>query len=211
MSELLTDQIRTALAAYGYSAAPEYCEKVRVYVDLLLLWNRKIALTAVTDPQEILRFHFGESLFGMNVARMGDVENCRLADLGAGAGFPGVSIAMALPAMNVTLIEANGKKTTFLEEVRRELKLENVSVRKERAERMSPDRLFEFVTARALGSHEKWLEWSVKRLTPTGRVVLWVSSVGIEDVRRISGWGWASHKIPETKDRFVAIGSREST
>lgn len=210
MNALSTSEIRSALSVYGYSATSEYCEKVRVYVDLLLRWNRKVALTSVTEPREILSFHFGESLFGMKVAGMGDVENCRLADLGAGAGFPGMPIAMSLHAMNVTLIESNGKKAAFLAEIKRELRLENVSIHKGRAEDVSDVEKFEFVTARALGSHEDWLLWSAKRLTQDGRVVLWLNSEGVQKCGRIPGWKWADPaKIPRTRDRFVAFGSLE--
>lgn len=212
MNTLSTNEseIRRTLSVYGYSATAEYCGKVRAYIELLLRWNRKVALTAVTDPTEILRFHFGESLFGMTVARMGDVEKCRLADLGAGAGFPGMPIAIALHAMSVTLIESNGKKAAFLAEVKRELGLGNIWIRKGRAEDVSEAETFEFVTARALGSHEDWLSWSAKRLTQSGRVVLWLSSEGLQKTSRISGWAWADPaKIPGTRGRFVAVGSLE--
>lgn len=210
MNALSTSDIRSVLGVYGYSATAEYCEKVRAYIELLLRWNRKVALTAVIDPTEILRFHFGESLFGMTVARMGDVENCRLADLGAGAGFPGMPIAMALHAKSVTLTESNGKKAAFLAEVKRELGLGNVLIHKGRAEDVSEAETFEFVTARALGSHEDWLSWSAKRLTQSGRVVLWLSSEGLQKRRRIPGWKWTdSAKIPGTRDRFVTVGAVE--
>lgn len=210
MNALSTSEMRSALSVYGYSAGPEYCEKVRTYVDLLLRWNRKVALTSVTDPTEILRFHFGESLFGMKVAGMGDVENCRLADLGSGAGFPGMPIAMACPAMNVTLIESNGKKAAFLAEIKRELVLGNVSIHKGRAEAGAGTERFDFITARALGSYEDWLSWSEKRLTQNGRAVLWLSSDGLQKTSRIPGWKWADPaRIPGTIDRFVAVGSLE--
>jgi 16S rRNA (guanine527-N7)-methyltransferase len=199
-------RIQELLSLYGYSATVDYCEKVRVYTDLLLRWNQTLALTAVTEPVEIVRFHFGETLFGMQAAQ---IENGRLADLGSGAGLPGVPIALAKPGLKVILVESNGKKAAFLGEVLRRLSLDNVSVYHGRAEEMpSPDR-FEFVAARALGDYPKWLEWASERLAPGGRVTLWLSSQGMVELRGARGWRWlGTEKIPQTKDRFVLTGSR---
>ena len=98
--------------------ASELCERIRTYISLLLRWNQSISLTTVTNSDEILRFHFGESLFAASAFSL---ENGRLADVGSGAGFPGLPLAMLLPDLNVTLIESNAKKFTFLSEVVREL------------------------------------------------------------------------------------------
>lgn len=201
-----TTEIQRILTAYGYTASDGYAEKVRGYVGLLLRWNQKVALTTVTEPEEVVRFHFGESLFGLIAA---GVQNGRLADLGSGAGFPGAPIAMAKPDLKVTLVESNGKKAAFLNEIRRELRLENVTVHHGRAEDLAHSEQFEFVTARALGDHRKWLDWSADRLIPGGKVVLWVNSAAAEEIGRVGRWHWAPPtQIPETKDRFVVIGIR---
>jgi 16S rRNA (guanine527-N7)-methyltransferase len=210
VSVLQTDEIQRALDVYGYSPASEYCEKVRTYTELLLRWNRKVALTTVSEPQEILRFHFGEALFGMGVAGMGDVENCRLADLGSGAGFPGVPIAMARTEISVTLVESNGKKAAFLAEICRELQLNNVKVHKGRAEDMAASEQFDFVTVRALGSHKKWLKWSSERVPEQGKIALWLGEKGIREVSALPNWRWADPaKIPRTTNRFVLVGSKK--
>lgn len=202
-----TTEIQRILAVYGYTAGIDYAERTRAYVDLLLRWNRKVALTTVTEPQEVVKFHFGESLFGMITA---EVQNGRLADLGSGAGFPGAPIAMAKPAVKVTLVESNGKKAAFLNEVRRELRLQNLTVHHGRAEELAPGDQFEFVTARALGDHQKWLGWSSDRVVLGGKVVFWVSSEPMEEIRRVGHWHWAqTARIPETKDRFVIVGIKE--
>lgn len=204
MSALSITRIRDILSGYGYSASENYCERVGAYVDLLLRWNRKVALTAVTEPDQIVQFHFGESLFGMRVAQ---IQIGRLADVGSGAGFPGAPIAMALPAIQAILIEPNGKKAAFLEEIRREMSLDNVIVHRGRAEKFQRPHSFDFVTMRALGGYREWLDWSADRLAAGGRVVLWLSARGIEDVRAAPGWEWGNAaKIPDTKDRFVVVG-----
>lgn len=206
MNRLTAIDVQRILRTYRYTAAIEYGERVCAYIDLLLRWNRKVALTTITDPQEAVRFHFGESLFGMETAGM---QNGRLADVGSGAGFPGAPIAMARPELNTMLIESNGKKAAFLEELKRELRLGNVEVHHGRAEDVACQGEFDFVAARALGAYEKWLEWAAKRLKVGGHVVLWVNSEGHECVARLSGWKWAQReRIPNTKGRFIAIGER---
>lgn len=198
--------IQRILLTYGFSATTEYAEGVRAYIDLLLLWNRKVALTTVTAPEEAVRFHFGESLFGMKKA---GIQNGRLADLGSGAGFPGAPIAMARPELTVTLIESNGKKAAFLEELKRKLPLRNINVHRGRTEEIASTVEFDFVTTRALGEQEKWLKWSAERLSRGGRVVLWLNSEAAEEVIGRGGWNWtAPAKIPGTKDRFVIVGEK---
>jgi 16S rRNA (guanine527-N7)-methyltransferase len=202
-------EIQEILSEYRYSATSEYAERVCQYVELLLRWNRKVALTTVTEPNEIVRFHFGESLFGMGAAV---IQNGRLADLGSGAGFPGMPIAMARQEMHVVLVESNGKKAAFLNEIRRELSLNNVEIYHGRAEEIPSTSHFEFVTARALGDYESWLQWAERRIESEGKVVFWLSSEAIQAVCANREWRWADPaRIPGTKDRFVLAGVAKST
>ncbi|HEX5424652.1 MAG TPA: 16S rRNA (guanine(527)-N(7))-methyltransferase RsmG [Candidatus Acidoferrales bacterium] len=208
MKALTAVDIQRILLAYGYAATNEYGEIVCAYIELLLRWNRKVALTTVTEPQEVVRFHFGESLFGM---AKGGMQNGRLADLGSGAGFPGAPIAIAKPELTAVLMESNGKKAAFLEEVRRELGLKNVTVHHGRAEQVPPTAAFDFVTVRAVGERQRWLEWAAERMTVGARMLLWVNADGAAEAGRASGWKWVERaKIPGTNDRFVVIGEREA-
>ncbi|HKS68543.1 MAG TPA: 16S rRNA (guanine(527)-N(7))-methyltransferase RsmG [Candidatus Acidoferrales bacterium] len=199
-----TEEIRSALGDYGFQADGEYCARVVAYVELLLRWNRKMSLTAVTEPLEVVKFHFGESLVGIAAA---GIENGRLADLGSGAGFPGLPIAMAKPGLQATLIESNARKAVFLAEVRRELALANVTIRRGRFEGFSDGGGFDFLTARALGEHKEVLKWSADHLESGGRSVLWVGSEALAEIECVSGWEWNDPvRIPGTNDRFVAVG-----
>src|SRR5215469_16648832 len=85
-------QIREGLAPFGIAPTERQAQQIREYARLLLFWNRSINLTAVTDPAEIVERHFGESTYGANLL---PVENCRLADVGSGAGFPGLAMRIA--------------------------------------------------------------------------------------------------------------------
>ena len=123
-------------------------EKMGEYLDLLLRWNARTNLTAIRQPEEIVRRHFGESLFA--AANLGDTPPETLLDLGSGAGFPGLPIALAHPEIAVTLAESQGKKSTFLREVVRTLGLRNVEVWAARAEAFPAERSFHTVAMRAV-------------------------------------------------------------
>src|SRR5579862_8916516 len=110
---LTTSEIRALLLPYGFDASIETSGRIGLYVELLLKWNRKIALTTVTDPVEIIKFHFGESIFAISTGPCG---KSRLADVGTGAGFPGLALALADSDLQVSLIESNLKKCAFLAE-----------------------------------------------------------------------------------------------
>ena len=125
-------------------------QSLSLYLDLLLRWNARMNLTAIRDPAEIVRRHFGESLF---VAR--HLPACKtLLDLGSGAGFPGIPIQLALPDLAVTLGEAQSKKASFLQEAVRVLALP-AEVWFGRVEAMPEERLFDVVTMRAVDNPDK--------------------------------------------------------
>jgi 16S rRNA (guanine527-N7)-methyltransferase len=203
---ILTDSlIADTLRVYGVGASPALCDGIRTYVELLLRWNHKIALTTITDPQEILRLHFGESMFAVNEV---PIRHGRLADVGTGAGFPAIPISMAAPKIACVLIESNQKKATFLAEVIRALKLDRIEVFRGRMEDYPASKTqFDFTVCRALGMHNSFLKWSAKQLAPGGKVVYWV---GDEDAAKISAdqaWSWQNpSRIPESQHRALLIG-----
>ena len=125
----LTDLLRPFLAK---PLSTEQTKQVVIYLDSLLKWNAKISLTAVRSPEEIVQRHFGESFFAAE--RAGVAEAFSLIDVGSGAGFPGLPMAILAPTVQVTLIESQQKKVAFLREVVRALELKNVSVYAGRAE-----------------------------------------------------------------------------
>ena len=138
-------------------------QSLSLYLDLLLRWNARMNLTAIRDPAEIVRRHFGESLF---VAR--HLPACEtLLDLGSGAGFPGIPIQLALPHLAVTLGESQSKKASFLQEAVRTLALPT-EVWAGRVEAMPEERLFDGVTMRAVDHPEKAAHVARRRLKPGG-------------------------------------------
>src|SRR6202161_3581947 len=125
MKKISDNVIEQALLPYFSPVSPLLCYQIRSYIDPLLRWSRRISLTTVTDPSEILRFHFGESLLAVPSV---PIRHGRLADVGSGAGFPAGPIRMVSEPLSVVLIESNQKKATFLMEVVRALKLEHTDV-----------------------------------------------------------------------------------
>ena len=206
LTTLTSARVRTALEPYGVDPSIELVERIKTYIELLLKWNRTVSLTTITSVDEILRFHFGESLFAL---RMLPVEKSRLADVGSGAGFPGIPLAIARPSFGVTLIEPNMKKFAFLSEVIRSLDIPNaVAVRGRMVGFQPPNERLDFVTARALGQFDELFEWAREQLTPTGKLILWVGDEGARNIAADPRFKWGvPERIPGSDRRFVLFGS----
>ena len=184
-------------------------QDISTYIDILLHWNARINLTAIRDPEEIVTRHFGESLFaarhlfpkaypvtssvppvpalsaaeGSPVLKDFDSADAQilLADLGSGAGFPGLPIKLWAPHISLTLIESNHKKATFLREVTRALTLTDVNIQNARAETLPPS-TFDVVTLRAVERFAIALPAAASLLAPTGRLALLVSSSQLKSI-----------------------------
>ena len=205
MRDLSAADIASLLAPYYPIESRHLSDQIGVYIGILLEWNRKISLTAVTDPVEIVKFHFGESLFAASALKMLDG---RLADVGSGAGFPGIPLAMAISGVQATLIEANTKKVAFLSEVVRQLRLSNVSVVRSRMEDVTQIETFDFVCARAMGKHASLMRWSFGKLTQKGRLVLFLGEEDAQEISRTRGWNWGLPiRIPGSVRRCILSGT----
>jgi 16S rRNA (guanine527-N7)-methyltransferase len=140
------DQITTLLTPYLFLPPPDNLyTQLSTYLNLLLKWNARTNLTAIRDPDEIVRRHFGESLFAAQ--HLGPCDT--LLDFGSGAGFPGLPIALFRPETAVTLAESQNKKATFLREAVRTLGL-TTEIWADRVETMPESRQFHTVTLRAV-------------------------------------------------------------
>ena len=198
--------IRTILEEYAPHLPDDIESKVQEYLRLLDIWGKKMPLTSIKDPEEILRFHFGESISALSTM---DVTSGRLADVGSGAGFPGLAIKLAKPQLDVLLIEPNKKKSAFLHEVVRTLHLTNVRIATDSFyETQIQDNSLSLVTCRALGDLEDLIPWAKRKLAISGKLVLWVGKE--ESTKTVSspGWRWRGPTlIPGTRGRFVLSGA----
>jgi 16S rRNA (guanine527-N7)-methyltransferase len=147
------------------------------YIELLAKWNKAYNLTAVRDPVDMVSRHLLDSL-----ATLPFIRGKTLADLGSGAGLPGIPLAIAMPDLAVTLVESNGKKARFLREAARSLPLPNVVVAQARVQDAAGP--FDCITARAFASLADMLAWGGHLLAPHGR---WLALKGRVDGGEIAG------------------------
>ena len=161
----LQPELDAGLAALGLTAQP-LGARLLDYLALLDRWNRTYNLTAIRDPREMVGKHLLDSL-----SMLPHVRDGRLADLGTGPGLPGIPLALARPALQVTLVESNGKKTRFLREVVRQLGLGNVRVLEARAEAVDEPGTFDQLTARAMDTLAGILQVGGHLLAPDGRLL----------------------------------------
>jgi len=141
-------------------------EKLLVYVALLGKWNRVYNLTAVREPERMVSHHVLDSL-----AVLPHIEGSTIADIGSGAGLPGIPLALARPDWRVALIESNHKKAAFLRQAVIELGLANVEVREERAEAVAPRGAYDTAIARAFSDLAEFVAAAAPLLKPGGGLI----------------------------------------
>ena len=186
---------------------PAQVEAFSAYLDLLLRWNQRVNLTAVRSPEQMVTRHFGESLFAARHL-LSPGETAEVADLGSGAGFPGLPLRIMRPAARVTLIESQNKKATFLKEVIRALGLCSVEVVTQRAEDL--DRKFDLVAMRAVERFDRTLPVAVSLVKNGGRLGL---LIGADQVARtqalLPAFAWAQPvSIPQSTSRVLLAGRK---
>ncbi|MGV8942941.1 16S rRNA (guanine(527)-N(7))-methyltransferase RsmG [Thermomonas sp.] len=190
----LRPELESGLSAVGLQ--PALADPLLAYLALLQRWNQTYNLTAIRDPQEMLVKHLLDSL-AMHAHLVG-IDT--LADLGTGAGLPGIPLAIVLPQLHVTLVESNGKKARFLREAVRQLQLGNVKVAESRIEAFDAPGQFDAITARALASLPLILELGGHLLTSSGRLLAMKGVLPVEEIAALpAGWQLlASHplKVP---------------
>jgi 16S rRNA (guanine527-N7)-methyltransferase len=183
----------------------EQLQQVRTYLEVLLRWNARINLTAVREPSEILTRHFGESFFLASSVLKASAGG-GVIDIGSGAGFPGLPLKIFSPTLQVTLIEANNKKATFLKEVIRTLTLTSINVFAGRAEQFTGDA--DLVTMRAVEKFEQALPAAARLVRKSGRLALLIGSSQATRARElVPGFKWESPlQIPHSRERVVLVG-----
>jgi 16S rRNA (guanine527-N7)-methyltransferase len=207
--------------------------QISTYLDLLQRWNSRINLTAVRDPQYIVTRHFGESLFAarhlLSKSLSGETQGAsgrtdqehpqslpqaqrpggfQMIDVGSGAGFPGLPLKIYAPGVELTLIESQNKKATFLSEVIRILALTNVDVFAGRAETFA--RTADLVTMRAVERFEKSLGVAANLTAPGGRLALLIGSAQLRRARALAtGFEWDKPlPVPVSETRVMLCGRK---
>jgi 16S rRNA (guanine527-N7)-methyltransferase len=189
-------------------------DQISTYIDLLLHWNARINLTAIRKPEDIVTRHFGESLFAAQRlfpigagARPSPVP-AGLIDVGSGPGFPGLPIKIWNPSCQLTLIESNHKKATFLREAVRALTLTDINVLSVRAETHAPASA-DVVTLRAVERFEHALPAAARLVAAGGRLALLIGSSQVAPAAQVTlDFAWNPLiPIPGSSARILLVGT----
>jgi len=187
--------------------------QLSAYLEILLRWNARTNLTSIRTPEEIVTRHFGESLFAAQKLFPDDSEagKSALADVGSGAGFPGLPIKLWAqlnnPQLHVTLIESHQKKGIFLREVIRALALTDIEVEATRAEQIS--KTFDIVTLRAVEHFDQILPTAANLVRTAGSLALLIGQDQIAIAQTLlPAFQWDKpHAIPNSTNRVLLIGT----
>ena len=178
----LRSELDAGLAALALD--PALAMPLLAYLALLDRWNRTYNLTAIRDPREMVGKHLLDSLAMHPYIGAGN-----LADLGAGAGLPGIPLAIAKPGLRVTLVESNGKKARFLREAVRTLGLADARVAESRAEALDEPGAYDAITARALATLPLIIALGGHLLKPGGRLLAMKGAVPDDEIAALpAGW-----------------------
>ena len=177
------------------------------YIDLLIKWNARINLTAIRAPEEIVQRHFGESFFAASHI-LAEKSVKTAIDLGSGAGFPGVPLALLATQVEITLIESSQKKSTFLKELIRLLGLKNLKVFSGRAESYSQSA--DLVMLRAVERFEEVLPLALELVSPGGRLALLIGTSQIDLAESLlPSVHWkVPLAIPSSHSRALLVGTK---
>jgi len=179
------EEFYTHLADLGFPLTDRQKEQYERYFELLVEWNEKINLTAITEKDEVYLKHFYDSIAPI---LQGLIENqpIRLLDIGAGAGFPSLPMKILFPELNVTIIDSLNKRINFLHLLAEELGLSGVHFYHGRAEDFAQDKAFraqfDIVTARAVARMQVLSELTIPYLKVGGRLLALKASNAPEEL-----------------------------
>ncbi|XXM72191.1 16S rRNA (guanine(527)-N(7))-methyltransferase RsmG [Lysinibacillus sphaericus] len=146
------DQFQSSLEEKGISLSPGQLDQFERYYEILVEWNEKMNLTAITDKEEVYLKHFYDSISAAFYIDFSDVES--VCDVGAGAGFPSIPLKICFPHLHITIVDSLNKRISFLNHLSNELGLENTNFFHDRAETFGKKKehreSYDVVTARAV-------------------------------------------------------------
>lgn len=198
-------QIQEAFAEDSLDGLPARAyEQLAAYLELLLRWNTRLNLSAIREPEQIIRRHFVECAFAAQQLPT-DIES--LLDYGSGAGLPGIVFAICRPEICVTLAEAHGKKASFLREAVRAVAT-ITAVYDRRVESMPEGRLFDAVSMRAVEKMKLALPIALQRAERY--LVLFTTERSTrENLELQPEFRWMEPiRLPNTEQMILAIGRR---
>lgn len=189
--------IAEGAAAMGLELPGPSIAKLAAYLELVEKWNRVHNLTAVRETSQMVALHLMDSLSVLpHVA-----DAATLLDVGSGAGLPGIPLAIARPAMRVTLLDSSHKKCAFLQQAKTELGLANVEVVCDRVENWNPPQRFAVVVSRAFSDLADFVEQAKHLVAPGGRLMAMKGVYPFEEITRLP----ASHRAQVIELRVPSL------
>ena len=180
------DLLVEGLHRMSLNLSDQMIDQLMVYLNLIEKWNRVYNLTAIRERDEMIKLHFLDSLSILN-----HVEMEHVLDVGSGAGFPGIVLAITKPELKVTVMDSVNKKTTFMQQVKSELSLTNLNVVNARVEDYQPTILFDGVITRAFSSIQNMLLMTQHTLQKNG--------------------AWLAMKSKDVKEELEALDQNQYT
>lgn len=152
-------------------------QKLLKYLALMQKWNKAYNLTAIRDPHDMVIKHVLDSL-----SIVPWIKGPNLLDIGTGGGLPGIPLAIIFPAIHITLLDSNGKKTRFLQQVKTELGLANVTVVHARAEQFIPEQPFAQIVSRAFSALDLFVDLALPKLSEQGQMLAMKGQMPDEEI-----------------------------
>ena len=180
------DLLVEGLHRMSLNLSDQMIDQLMAYLNLIEKWNRVYNLTAIRERDEMIKLHFLDSLSILNYVEMEHV-----LDVGSGAGFPGIVLAITKPELKVTVMDSVNKKTTFMQQVKSELSLTNLNVVNARVEEYQPTILFDSVITRAFSSVQNMLLMTQHTLQKNG--------------------AWLAMKSKDVKEELKALDENQYT
>ncbi|WAR44911.1 16S rRNA (guanine(527)-N(7))-methyltransferase RsmG [Methylomonas rapida] len=174
------ERLQQGLSALGLPLAEAQQEQLLDFIRLIAKWNKAYNLTAVREPLDMVNLHLLDSL-----AILPHVKPPSIADIGTGAGLPGIPLAICLPDCHFTLVDSNSKKTRFVQQAVLECRLKNVIVVHGRAESLQPKVLFSTVISRAFASMSDILRLTGHLLADDGLLLAMKGQVPEQELAQI--------------------------
>ena len=185
----LTRTLKEGATAMGLTLSDAQLDKLMAYQALLAKWNKVYNLTALRDPAQMVTHHLLDSLSAVSAFAGAQ----RVLDVGAGGGLPGIVLAIwaaeAQPQMHITLVDTVQKKTAFLNQVKAQLHLGNVTVLHARVEQLPVEQQYDVITSRAFAELKDFVTWSNHLLQQGGKYIALKGVLPQEEIDRLpAGW-----------------------
>ncbi len=182
--KIFFEKIQENSKVLGFNFSVEQLEKFYKYMNLLIEWNEKMNLTAITEPNDIILKHFIDSITINKYIE----NNAKVVDVGTGAGFPGIPLSIIRTDLQITLVDSLNKRLIFLQEIKKELELKNIDIVHARVEEIGQNKnyreTFDIATSRAVANLSTLSEYLVPLVKIKGKCVCMKASDAEEEIKQ---------------------------